>query len=206
MQINSDTTLRHKIERINLLLTNRIINKSNLNELLLKSNTDMTSLGEDASDAMPFSQLDSDSIKSGGETATELVASQSKVDYFLIEMFLIDLRKYIAASVQLWNMRMSEFFKKSKFDDVSWLFHQNKYSTRISIFFYLIIRIQYWVIIKRAMPQFKHRRPLRYPNISRIITLIKKTNVPYWVRILLGNKINFLNLKSLGNIFVLFCL
>jgi hypothetical protein len=112
VQINSDTTLRHKIERINLLLTNRL----SANDLLLKVGLASNLVGvEEAtisnsnnnSDAMPFSQL-----PVGGDVAA------SKVDYSLIEMLLIDLRKYIASSVHLWNMRMSEFFKKSKFEDV----------------------------------------------------------------------------------------
>lgn len=41
----------------------------------------------------------------------------SNVNYDQIDMLLIDLRKYIAMSVHNWNTKMSEFFKKSKFDD-----------------------------------------------------------------------------------------
>ena len=42
----------------------------------------------------------------------------SKINYDAVEMLLIDLKKYIAASVLNWNTKMSEFFKKTTFDDV----------------------------------------------------------------------------------------
>jgi len=45
-------------------------------------------------------------------------SSLSSVNYELIDMLLIDLRKYIASSVVVWNTKMSEFFKKPKFEEV----------------------------------------------------------------------------------------
>ncbi len=93
-QISSDTTLKNKIEKINLLLTNH-----------------ETKEGVHASVAAITT-----------ESTSELQKKQQKnINYDLIDMFLIDLRKYIAASVQNWNAKMNDFFKKTKFDDVSLL-------------------------------------------------------------------------------------
>lgn len=39
------------------------------------------------------------------------------VNYELIELHLIELRKYIATSICHWNTKMTEFFKKNKFDE-----------------------------------------------------------------------------------------
>ena len=48
--------------------------------------------------------------------------NESKINYDQVEMLLIDLRKYIANTVNNWNTRMTEFFKKTKFDDVCVIF------------------------------------------------------------------------------------
>lgn len=81
-QITTDQTLKGKIERINLLLTNH-----------------QPSLGP------------GDVVIGENEP--------KRIDYDLIDMLMIDLRKYLAGSVLQWNTRMNEFFKKTKLDDVA---------------------------------------------------------------------------------------
>lgn len=152
-QINNDMTLRHKIEKINLILTNQKLSPSrNLNEFALLSGTTATadmlsaspsqmsttategssiSLGGGGGGGVLASQEMTTSFN-GGQAGSEQTSSSSGgvdayggylspglVNYDLVDMLLIDLRKYIAHNVAMWNTRMSEFFKKSKFDDVS---------------------------------------------------------------------------------------
>ncbi len=95
-QINSDTTLKHKIERINLLLTNQVHLSSEADGSSLHGHLDI--LGQ--------SDLDESSSKVGGP-----------VNYELVEMHLIDLRKFIAINTANWNTKMTEFFKKTKHAD-----------------------------------------------------------------------------------------
>lgn len=125
MQINNDTTLKHKIEKINLLLTNQkpitLLSAKNGNN----NNNESDQLG-----VSPSSKPDTSHVV-GLELANSanLFADDdsnllTNVNYDLIDMLLIDLRKYIANSVAVWNSRMSELFKKTKFDDVnSLMFH-----------------------------------------------------------------------------------
>jgi hypothetical protein len=67
-QINTDTSLKHKIETINLLLT--------------KSTT------------------------------------ESIIDYYQIELLIIELKRFIGHSVNYWNAKMSDFLKKPRNDTV----------------------------------------------------------------------------------------
>lgn len=97
--INNDQTLKHKIEKINLLLTN----SSNL------------SINEVSN---PIDMLNNDLIDSLNHSDIAELSEKQKVNYDLIEMLLIDLRKYISNSAFNWNTKMTEFFKKSKFEDV----------------------------------------------------------------------------------------
>ena len=46
-----------------------------------------------------------------------MLGFNQSVNYELVEMHLIELRKFIAVSTFNWNTKMSEFFKKTKFDD-----------------------------------------------------------------------------------------
>ena len=78
-QVIADTTLRHKIETINLLLTTKFMEN---NESF------------------------------GGQNNHELV------DYHQIELLIIDLKRFIGYNVNLWNSRMSDFLKKSKYENV----------------------------------------------------------------------------------------
>jgi hypothetical protein len=97
-EINNDQTLKHKIEKINLLLTN----SANLNESML-NNDSLNNLNE-----------------SNDSVSSEQIKKESKpINYFLIEMLFIDLKKYIANSVYYWNNKMNDFFKKSTKDDVN---------------------------------------------------------------------------------------
>lgn len=99
-EINNDQTLKHKIEKINLLLTNSAsLNESILNSEIVVSESSLSKLNE---------------IKINDSTSGE------QVNYDLIEMLLIDLRKFIANSVSNWNNKMTDFFKKStKSDEVN---------------------------------------------------------------------------------------
>jgi hypothetical protein len=99
-QINTDLSLKSKIEKINLLLTNSSSlnnNTNSLNSLSSNLNNNETNLS----------------------TSGLIEKQRQNIDYDLIDMQLIDLRKYIANNVFYWNTKMSEFFKKSKHDDVS---------------------------------------------------------------------------------------
>lgn len=143
-QINNDTTLRHKIEKINLTLTNqqKLSNtrSSMSNELSPGSTSINSSVGDGVLSASP-SQASwaaregasmSSETSSVAATSVEQIDEQqatngggggkSLVNYERVDMLLIDLRKYIAHSVYVWNTRMSEFFKKSKTEDVSLFF------------------------------------------------------------------------------------
>ena len=101
-EINNDQTLKHKIEKINLVLTNQ---SAELNALPLTSLNNNESI---------FNTLKLE-IDEGQLNKNEHL---QQVNYDLTEMLLIDLRKYIASSVVHWNTKMTEFFKKSKTDDV----------------------------------------------------------------------------------------
>lgn len=128
MQINSDTTLRQKIEKINLLLTNNS-SSSNKND---NSNTitinNMLTLNLSSENSGPTSTFYlGDSNLQDSLTGSEKISStpilpslnSTEANFYKIDMLLIDLRKYIANSAVNWNTRISEFFKKSsKFDDV----------------------------------------------------------------------------------------
>ena len=94
-QINADLTLKTKIEKINLLLTNSSSSLSQNNDLTLSNGEAIISTNDLS------------------------VKQKQNIDYDLIDMLLTDLRKFIANSVFYWNTKMSEFFKKSKHDDVS---------------------------------------------------------------------------------------
>ena len=116
LQLNGDTTLKHKIEKINLLLTNQIqVNAHSAN----------TNSPDALVAAVPFSGNTNDSVglelvndENLTNTKIDLSKNESaKINYDLIEMFLIELRKFIATSTFNWNTKMAEFFKKSKFDD-----------------------------------------------------------------------------------------
>jgi hypothetical protein len=98
-EINNDQTLKHKIEKINLLLTNS--NQINGSMSILND-----SLNNEQDIVNPSLNID-DSIN-----------SNEKINYDLIESLLIDLRKFIAMNVFNWNTKMTEFFKKSKSEDV----------------------------------------------------------------------------------------
>ena len=98
-EINNDQTLKHKIEKINLLLTNS--NQMNGSMSFLND-----SLNHEQNLVNPSLNID-DSIN-----------SNEKINYDLIESLLIDLRKFIAMNVFNWNTKMTELFKKSKSEDV----------------------------------------------------------------------------------------
>jgi hypothetical protein len=90
-QIMTDSTLKAKSEKIHLLLT---IHESKDGLMSAAAN----------------------------ETTSELQQRQQKnINYDLIDMLLIDMRKYIAFTVHSWNVKMNDFFKKTKFDDVKFL-------------------------------------------------------------------------------------
>jgi len=105
-QLNADTALKHRIEKINLLLTNQAVNES----------------FDDSTDTQ---QLDGEGVAAESEVANGnssrlLDTSGSNggtVNYELVEMHLIELRKFIASSIVQWNTKMAEFFKKTKFDE-----------------------------------------------------------------------------------------
>ena len=50
------------------------------------------------------------------ESDAQLKQQRRNVNYDLIDMLLIDLRKYLASNVLHWNTKMNEFFK-NKFDE-----------------------------------------------------------------------------------------
>jgi len=102
-EINNDQTLKHKIEKINLVLTNQ---STQLNTLPLASSNNNESI---------FNTLQLE-IDEGQLHSSEHL---QQVNYDLTEMLLIDLKKYLASSVVHWNTKMTEFFKKSKTDDVT---------------------------------------------------------------------------------------
>ena len=124
MQINNDQTLRHKIETINLLLTNQLspINNPSILSNSPSMNTQHNALINELILSAANDELDSDNelSTSSNRNSKELRTStnESKINYDQVEMLLIDLRKYIANTVNNWNTRMAEFFKKTKFDDV----------------------------------------------------------------------------------------
>ena len=94
--INSDTILKHKIEKINLLLTNQVHTGI---EKVIPADTDLNGSIENL-------------------VTNDLSKIESEpVNYELIELHLIELRKFIATSISHWNTKMTEFFKKNKFDE-----------------------------------------------------------------------------------------
>lgn len=91
-QINSDATLKHKIEAINLLLTNQMINE------------------DEQASSISNSNLDQKLAKKG---------PTNQINYDEVDLLIIDIKKYIANYVNSWNNRIAEFFnKKSKHEDV----------------------------------------------------------------------------------------
>jgi hypothetical protein len=99
MQINTDMTLKHRIEILNLLLT-----KSYDQNKLKKQNSI-------SSAKMPF-KLNS--------TQSNQEALQSiELDFNQIELYIIDLKKHIAQIITSWNNKLVDFFKKPKHDDVN---------------------------------------------------------------------------------------
>lgn len=111
-QINSDTTLKYKIERINLLLTNQMHHMSPDREL--ESNSEIEN-----DNKLSGTDLKGDfGILEGSELASEgNNNNKGPVNYELVEMHLIELRKFIATSTAGWNAKMAEFFKKTKYAD-----------------------------------------------------------------------------------------
>ena len=149
MQINSDSTLRHKIEHINLLLTNQSAMSSPSSPKILKS-TNLVSNENKDGEHFPEESIDSiEKPKADKRCSTELSSSPNSIatfsstqcqhvniNYDKIEILLIDLKKYIANSVNSWNTKMSEFFKKNKYDDVGVISsgsNENTTSTPIDI-------------------------------------------------------------------------
>lgn len=105
-KINTDQsqTLKHKIETINLKLTGQKVS-SNTSTIVINN---MFSIN-----------LLSSSEPNKDSTISAMSSSDSKINYDEIDMLLIELRKYLAHYVLNWNTKMSEFFKKSKFDEVT---------------------------------------------------------------------------------------
>ena len=123
MQVNTDTTLRHKIEAINLLLANQNILSKNtttirINNMLVfnfpHEPADSQSSTHSSSNA--DNQVNDHGLSASSPSHPKPHAPQMNCDK--LELLLIDLRKYIANSVIYWKTKISEFFKKSKFDDV----------------------------------------------------------------------------------------
>jgi hypothetical protein len=150
MQINSDSTLRHKIEHINLLLTNQSAMNSPSSPTTLLKSTDLVSNENKDGEHFPEDSIDSiEKTKADKRCSTELSSSPNSIatfspaqchhvniNYDKIEILLIDLKKYIANSVNSWNTKMSEFFKKNKYDDVGVISsgsNENPMSTPIDI-------------------------------------------------------------------------
>ena len=125
MQINSDLTLRHKIENINLLLTNQSTPSSpsgtSVNTTYNPNNQENNE--ENLSDSLNDSRKDTKlgSIESTATSSNLMYTFSSNqnhnINYDKIEMLLIDLKKYIVNSINSWNTKMSEFFKKNKYND-----------------------------------------------------------------------------------------
>jgi hypothetical protein len=105
-KINADQSqsLKHKIETINLKLTGQKVSSSTSTILI----NNMFSIN-----------LLSSSEPNKDQAVNSMSSSSSKINYDEIDMLLIDLRKYLANYVLSWNTKMSEFFKKSKFDEVT---------------------------------------------------------------------------------------
>lgn len=100
-QINNDTTLRHKIETINLMLTKSTVSPNSSSQQVDNDN-------------------DNDEMLNINSKIQENGAHKSEtIDYNQIELLLIDLKKYIGLTVNYWNNKMSDFLKKSKYEDVS---------------------------------------------------------------------------------------
>jgi hypothetical protein len=132
MQINSDTTLRQKIEKINLLLTNNSslsTKTDNSNTVTINNVLALNSSNENSQNVQSSAFYIGDSNLQQHDSTTSVdqisstptLSTQNSVEanFYKIDMLLIDLRKYIANSAVNWNTRISEFFKKSsKFDDV----------------------------------------------------------------------------------------
>ena len=109
-EINNDQTLKHKIEKINLLLTNSSLNQSNGSISFLNDSLNNNNNNEAAINPLDIDHEDDDSNLNEQQ--------QQQINYDLIETLLIDLRKFIAMNIFNWNTKMTEFFKKSKTDDV----------------------------------------------------------------------------------------
>lgn len=108
-QINSDTALKYKIERINLLLTNQMHQ--------INASQDLGNSENDKDNKSSSSELQENlNILDGSELASEGI-NKGPVNYELVEMHLIELRKFIATSTAGWNTKMAELFKKTKSAD-----------------------------------------------------------------------------------------
>lgn len=133
MQINTDLTLRHKIENINLLLTNQSLSSPILNNMPSSINNNISAeiqeFNQDnfndsiekkkAQVKLAASFESSPSSNSTIDACNNIGKNQNhaNINYDKIEMLLIDLKKYIVNCVFHWNTKMSDFFKKNKYTD-----------------------------------------------------------------------------------------
>ncbi len=115
MQINSDTTLRQKIEKINILLTNNS-SSSYRNDNTISANNMLTS-NVSIENNIPKSTfyLDDSNLQQNDSTknsdqisSTPILQLQTnnEANFYKIDILLIDLRKYIANSAINWNTRI----------------------------------------------------------------------------------------------------
>ena len=119
IQINTDGTLKHKIEAINILLTNQ--NVLNNNKIIKINNlTEINFPSELIDEATTDKQKETPNVISLNDVSllNHKISAADQLNCDKIEILLIDLKKYIAGSAISWNTKISEFFKKSKFDDV----------------------------------------------------------------------------------------
>ena len=172
-------TLRHKIEKINLLLTNQKSTKGYLN------NEYFSTSGGLISESTINNQLSASPNNTLGEATTVAASSVSSasssvnerqqiddlvdehqtitsptignVNYELIDMLLIDLKKFIANNVSVWNTRMSEFFKKPK--DVS-----NLISILFSTLTLCLLNAINFCFFRTVKVQLVAQHPLKSPN------------------------------------------
>lgn len=167
-------TLRHKIEKINLLLTNQKSTKGYLNNEYFSTSISESTVNNQLS-ASPNNTLGepttvtASSVSSASSSVNErqqiddlvdehqMITSPTigNVNYELIDMLLIDLKKFIANNVSVWNTRMSEFFKKPK--DVSNL---------IFILSALLLFTKYhkFLFYRTVKVQLVAQHPLKSPN------------------------------------------
>ncbi len=102
-KLNSDTSLKNRIEKINLLLTNQEVDES------FESNS------EDAVSSSVQVLISEEGKQNVNKLLDTSSSNGGAVNYELVEMHLIELRKFITTSIVHWNTKMSEFFKVSCF-------------------------------------------------------------------------------------------